>query len=192
MAAPLAVWGYAGRAVYLRPCTARCADSRGWGRAMQRRIVDYGTDQAGEPIAVLDCGHPQHIRDNPPFINRPWIHTEQNRGGMLGTVLECMRCEEEPRTWRSLALGDGLLAEGPLREIEEAFATAFADAGRPLSMAVWKRHDLENSLHCEVSVYFSPGADSVARAFDARPCAKPARANLELLGGDARSWEVLL
>ena len=46
-------------------------------------------------------------------------------------------------------------------------------------------------LHCEVMVYFSPATMEVAKAFDAQPCAKPARAGLGLLAGDTRSWSVL-
>ena len=50
-------------------------------------------DAQGEPIAYLDCGHPQHVRHNPPFVNRPWVTTEAGREGMLGSELMCPRCD---------------------------------------------------------------------------------------------------
>jgi hypothetical protein len=46
-------------------------------------------------------------------------------------------------------------------------------------------------LYCEVIAYFSPAAASVAQAFDAEPCEKPARAGLGLLAGDPASWLAL-
>jgi tellurite methyltransferase len=60
---------------------------------MQRPIVRFGHDDEGVPIALLSCGHPQHIRHNPPFVNRAWITTEQGRASMLGQTLNCVRCE---------------------------------------------------------------------------------------------------
>lgn len=73
-------------------------------------------------------------------------------------------------------------------EIQEAAARAFAAAGGPAGMAVLKRHDASRSLQCEVTVYFSPGAASIAAVFGAESCGRPTRANLELLAGD-ELWE---
>ncbi len=60
---------------------------------MERPITGFGHDDQGDPIAILSCGHPQHVRHNPPFINRPWVTTEQGRSSMLGMVLNCVRCD---------------------------------------------------------------------------------------------------
>ena len=60
---------------------------------MERAITGFGHDEEGDPIAILSCGHPQHVRHNPPFINRPWVMTEQGRSSMLGTTLGCVRCD---------------------------------------------------------------------------------------------------
>ena len=161
---------------------------------MQRRIVGYSVDEAGERIAILDCGHPQHIRHNPPFVNRPWTLTEEGREAMLGQTLNCTRCDERAGAdddWFALALGDAMTADRRLDEIEEAFRGAFVAAGRPPDMAVLKRHDTEHSLHCEVTVYFSPAAAATAKAFGAQPCARPLRSNLDLLAGDAACWTAL-
>lgn len=60
---------------------------------MLRAITRYRTDEHGDWVAVLDCGHPQHVRHQPPFVNRPWTATEQGRQDMLGQQLNCVRCE---------------------------------------------------------------------------------------------------
>jgi hypothetical protein len=93
-------------------------------------------------------------------------------------------------SWYSVSLGDGMLAPMPTSQIEEAFLQLFTAAGGPPEMAVFTRPESEGRLHCEVIAYFSPAAREVAGAFDAEPCAKPARAGLGLLAGDERAWSV--
>lgn len=61
---------------------------------MERPITGFGVDSEGDPIAILSCGHPQHVRHNPPFINRTWVTTEQGRQEMLGQTLHCVRCDK--------------------------------------------------------------------------------------------------
>jgi tellurite methyltransferase len=61
---------------------------------MERPIIAFGHDSEGEPIAILNCGHPQHVRHNPPFINRPWVTSEEGRNGMIGQMLNCIRCDK--------------------------------------------------------------------------------------------------
>lgn len=60
---------------------------------MERPIAGFEFDDEGDPIAILSCGHPQHVRHHPPFINRPWVTTEPGRNSMLGKSLDCVRCE---------------------------------------------------------------------------------------------------
>jgi len=93
--------------------------------------------------------------------------------------------------WYSVSLGDGMMVPLPSAEIEELFQRSFTAAGGPNDMAVFTRSESEGRLHCEVIAYFSPSAVDVAKAFDAQPCAKPARAGLGLLAGDEGSWPVL-
>lgn len=94
-------------------------------------------------------------------------------------------------SWYSISLGDGIIAATPSAEIEESFLQSFNAAGRPSDMAVFTRPESEGRLHCEVIAYFSPAAQEVAKAFDAQPCEKPARAGLGLLAGNQRCWSVL-
>lgn len=61
---------------------------------MERPITGFDTDSEGDPIAILGCGHAQHVRHNPPFINRPWVTSEQGRSSMIGKMLNCVRCDK--------------------------------------------------------------------------------------------------
>ncbi|MFN8485408.1 MAG: DUF3565 domain-containing protein [Anaerolineae bacterium] len=61
---------------------------------MERTIVGFGTDTEGVSIAILSCGHAQHIRHNPPWVNREWVLTEKGRNSMLGKTLNCVLCDE--------------------------------------------------------------------------------------------------
>jgi hypothetical protein len=86
-------------------------------------------------------------------------------------------------SWHFLGLGDALTAQLPLARIMEAFAAEYSVAAAPAEAAIFIRYDSEGRLHCEVTVYFSPGAQALARRFDAEPCATPGRAGLERLCG---------
>jgi tellurite methyltransferase len=60
---------------------------------MIRTIVDFRLNPEGDWVAILSCGHPQHVRHNPPFVNRPWTTTEEGRSSKLGRTLNCVRCD---------------------------------------------------------------------------------------------------
>lgn len=60
---------------------------------MERPIVEFGLGDDGDLVAILSCGHSQHVRHNPPFINRPWTATAEGRSGMIGKPLNCVRCD---------------------------------------------------------------------------------------------------
>jgi hypothetical protein len=60
---------------------------------MQRRIVGFHRDEEGHWVAELECGHAQHVRHNPPWVNRPWVTTPQGRAAALGECLNCKHCD---------------------------------------------------------------------------------------------------
>ena len=62
---------------------------------MKHSIVGYHRDEEDHWVAELDCGHNQHVRHNPPFVNRPWVVTEQGRNSMLGHQLNCIKCDRD-------------------------------------------------------------------------------------------------
>jgi len=60
---------------------------------MQQIIFDFHQDNDNTWVAELACHHFQHVRHKPPFINRPWVMSKSGRTSMLGTTLECKKCD---------------------------------------------------------------------------------------------------
>lgn len=60
---------------------------------MQRSIVSYRQDEEDHWVAVLDCGHAQHVRHHPPMASRPWVLTEAGRESRVGMLLNCVLCD---------------------------------------------------------------------------------------------------
>lgn len=93
--------------------------------------------------------------------------------------------------WSSRVLGDAQTSFLDCRDIAEVGEEFFNAAGRPPGMAVFARNDSEGRLHCEVTVYFSPAAQALAKRFQAKGCKRPAADGLDLLVGDPACWEIL-
>jgi len=72
-------------------------------RSMQRKITGFHLDEEGHWQAELECGHNQHVRHDPPYMERPWVITEHGRRSRLGKELNCVRCDED----RCAATGRG-------------------------------------------------------------------------------------
>ena len=89
---------------------------------MKRKITSYAKDEVDDWVARLDCSHSQHVRHRPPFINRPWTEDEAGRTAMLGSELDCIRCDllEFPEGLheykRTPVFTDKTLPEGLLRD----------------------------------------------------------------------------
>lgn len=62
---------------------------------MEQPIIAFERDELGDWRAILACGHRQHVRHNPPLVERPWVQTEQGRQQFLGYMLNCKWCDEE-------------------------------------------------------------------------------------------------
>ena len=62
---------------------------------MKRAIAGFYEDLAGDFVAMLECGHEQHVRHKPPLTLRPWVLTDVGRAATLGQVLECKACDPE-------------------------------------------------------------------------------------------------
>jgi len=60
---------------------------------MNQAITGFHKDEENDWVAELQCGHFQHVRHNPPFINRPWVIQEAGRLAMLGYQLACKKCD---------------------------------------------------------------------------------------------------
>lgn len=93
--------------------------------------------------------------------------------------------------WYSKELGDGMMAYLPLDAIEAEFKPRFKAAGKPDTMAVFKRHELGSGLFCDVTAFFSPAAAEVAKACDAEPCHPPHGDDITLVFGNTNCWTAL-
>ncbi|MGH9303108.1 MAG: DUF3565 domain-containing protein [Acidimicrobiales bacterium] len=60
---------------------------------MNRKIVGFSVDDAGDRIAMLDCLHHRHVRHRPPFEVRPWVLDDAERAQRIGTEIDCGLCE---------------------------------------------------------------------------------------------------
>jgi len=62
---------------------------------MKRGIIGFHQDETLDWVADLDCGHRQHVRHNPPWMNRPWVVTAEGREQFIGSTLNCKECDEK-------------------------------------------------------------------------------------------------
>lgn len=64
---------------------------------MNQKITGFHLDEENDWVAELECHHGQHVRHQPPFINRPWVVTVEGRNSKLGETLNCLKCDlKEP------------------------------------------------------------------------------------------------
>lgn len=61
---------------------------------MKQPITGYHKDEENHWVARLACGHNQHVRHQPPWVNRPWVVSAEGRRAMLGFELNCVKCDE--------------------------------------------------------------------------------------------------
>jgi hypothetical protein len=61
---------------------------------MKRSITGFHIDSEGHWVAELECGHGQHMRHQPPWMERDWVLTEEGRQSRIGQLLKCVRCDE--------------------------------------------------------------------------------------------------
>lgn len=59
------------------------------------RLLDFRQDEHGDWVAVLSCGHTQHLRHQPPWQNRAWVLDAQQRRAQLGKPFPCGWCAAE-------------------------------------------------------------------------------------------------
>jgi hypothetical protein len=64
---------------------------------MTQGIIGDDQDDAQQWVAILACGHRQHLRHQPPWSKRPWVMTAKGRESHLGAMLDCPRCDQDPR-----------------------------------------------------------------------------------------------
>ena len=62
---------------------------------MKQKIVDFDKDDDDHWRAVLECGHRQHVRHDPPMTTRVWVLTDDGRASRIAFELDCLRCDDE-------------------------------------------------------------------------------------------------
>ena len=95
------------------------------------------------------------------------------------------------KTWYLKQLGDRVAALGTIEQIQNAFfafVSTKAESGHDYSnMAIFSQNDFHSNA---TTVYFSPEAEMLAKAFQAEICEKPSPTeNFGLLVGDASSLD---
>ena len=65
---------------------------------VERLMVGFEQDEHGDWVALLDCGHRQHVRHQPPWQERAWVVSAEGRESRVGQPLECPLCDGEGET----------------------------------------------------------------------------------------------
>lgn len=60
---------------------------------MHQAIQGFHLDEHDDWVAELACDHFQHVRHNPPWIDREWVTTASGRASKLGQKLNCRKCD---------------------------------------------------------------------------------------------------
>jgi len=63
---------------------------------LNRAITGFTQDEEGHWVALLECGHRQHLRHDPPLTERPLVLTVEGRRSLIGHTLACTLCLDEP------------------------------------------------------------------------------------------------
>lgn len=128
---------------------------------MKRPIEGFHRDGESHWVAELSCGHGQHVRHAPPFVERPWVVTEEGRASQIGVALDCVRCDRRE-------LPDGFAPYRRTAEFTEATIPRALLANHTTKRGVWglihvSRGRLEYRIAApfDATVILAPGAPGV-------------------------------
>ena len=112
---------------------------------MKRTIVGFRLDEEDHWVAELDCGHGWHVRHQPPFVERPWVASEDGRRSRLGSELDCVRCDR-------MEWPEGLTVYNRTPEFDETTIPAGLRSEHSTKRGVWGRiRVLSGVLHYHVN-----------------------------------------
>ncbi|MEO8653707.1 MAG: hypothetical protein ABI409_06245 [Ramlibacter sp.] len=92
-----------------------------------------------------------------------------------------LESRESAASWYSLNL-----VEEPRELVELAWEVSRSGAERDYGNAIFQRLTPGKGL----TLYFSPAAGLLAKAYAAKPCARPSPVDMNLLVGDKRAWQI--
>ena len=122
---------------------------------MQRTISGFAQDDRSDWVALLDCGHRQHVRHQPPFVDRGWVTTPEGRAAHLPQPLECPLCDR-------FAWPTDLAAYQRTPEFTAETIPAGLRKDHSTKQGVWARIViLEGTLHYQI--------DALNRSFELTP-----------------------
>ena len=111
--------------------------------------MGFHLDVENDRVAELDCGHGQHVRHNPPFLNRPWVVSEEGRNSKVGQRLNCLKRERQE-------FPDGMVS---YKRTPEFCSTSIPDAlksSHSTKTGVWgKIHVVEGQLRYRIDAPIS-------------------------------------
>ncbi|WP_083251647.1 MULTISPECIES: DUF3565 domain-containing protein [Pseudomonas] len=58
------------------------------------RLLDFRQDEEGHWVAILSCGHTQHLRHQPPWQGRAWVLDPAQRQAARGRPFTCGWCAQ--------------------------------------------------------------------------------------------------
>jgi hypothetical protein len=58
------------------------------------RLLAFHQDVHGDWVAMLSCGHTQHLRHQPPWQSRAWVMDAEQRRRQLGRAFDCGWCRQ--------------------------------------------------------------------------------------------------
>lgn len=90
--------------------------------------------------------------------------------------------------WLSLNLGDAMLGQPRLAELEAYLSGVYEQAGRPPDWVAGYRHE-NNGMHCYLVVLMTTGFQARAGLEGTVPCDKPWLADVSFLAGHRRCLE---
>jgi tellurite resistance-related uncharacterized protein len=114
---------------------------------VQRNISGFVQDEQRDWVALLDCGHRQHVRHKPPFVSRPWVETAEGRSAQIGAPLDCPLCDR-------FVLPEGFVAYKRTPEFTEVTVPKGLTSNHSTKAGVWaKIHVLEGTLRYRVDKF---------------------------------------
>lgn len=85
--------------------------------------------------------------------------------------------------WYSINMGDALLAQPRLSELEHHLTELYEQADERAHLAACYRHE-NHGMHCHLVVFITAGFQALARLEGATRCNPPDPADISFLAGD--------